>query len=450
MKKITVDGIEFEQREVKLSVSIPGGSKTKLLGFDATIYKNRTPDYLADPEGMWKEICEILSEEFEEITSVTSTMCYIKDLDLFVESRLDYKHNFNAYQPTNKFHIDVLNRLIESDSTDIIRQWCISDPKRRDVIASQGRKYLEIFAFHDKTDLLNQVRRATTGLVRSYDDAKLEKELHLVHKSKGSYNSSPIHNKLVTHYNRAIFTNENNHYKDPTKRRRQIENCLFLQYVPEHELTDEKILVNYRFNKYVPYYSYFSPMWAKKFIEDYSPKRVLDPFGGWGHRYLAFLDVEYIYNDFWDLTYEGVRDIHYFCAKRLPLPAKTFFNEDAGKFAFNEVETYDTVFTCPPYENLESYNNKTFRDYQDFLDLWDRSVGNSVHKDLKIFSFIVKNTFSADMVAICNKHGLVLVRDQSLGVNINHHYNRLKNVKKLEHLYVLQPASDVKPFSKIG
>ena len=443
LKTITVDGIEFTQKEVVLPVSIPGGSKKKLLGFDAGIYQVRKPVDPTHLEKVWAVVGEMLEEEFGEVFQVSSTGYHINSLDLHVESRLGHLHNFNAYQPTNKFHIDVLNQLVEADQTDTIRQWCILDPAQRNLMASQNKKFLEVFAVHDKKDLLDQVRRATTGLVRHYDDAKLEKEMHTVRSGAGNYNSTPNYNKLVTHFNKAIFTNENKHYSDPIKRRRQIENCLFLQYIPEHELTDEKILVNYRFNKYVPYYSYFSPLWAKKFIEEYSPKRVLDIFGGWGHRYLAFLDVEYIYNDFWDLTYNGVRNIHQFCAKRLPLPAKTFFNEDAGKFAFNEVESYDTVFTCPPYENLESYNNKTFRDLQDFMDLWDRSVANSVHKDLEIFAFIVKNTLADDMVKICGKHGLELVQDQPLGAKINHHYNRLKNVKKLEHLYVLKQIKTV-------
>lgn len=431
---IIINDKVFKKKDVTLPVSVPGGSKKKLIGFDATIFKNRKK---GEFYGNWDDVKRIITDKYSNVSFISDKELYLKNLDLYIDSRLDYVHNFNAYNPDNLFHIDCLNQLIDGNQKDIILQWCIKDPEKRKMMTDSGKKYLEIYNFYDADDLHNQIRRATSGLIRKYDEKCLERELKNIHKSSGNYNSTPIYNKIISHFNcGSLFFNENEHYKNPINRRKHLENCSFLQYIPEHELTDEKILTNYRFNKYVSYYSYFSPMWAKAFIEEFQPKRVLDLFGGWGHRYLAFLDHEYIYNDFWDLTYSGVLGIHEFCKTRLKLPEKIFYNEDAKFFKFNQVETYDTIFTCPPYENLEKYNNKVFKNQKDFLDLWENSVNNSIHQDLKIFSFIIKNSYASPMIDICKNFGLSFYKEIPIGANINHHYNRQKTNKKLEHLYV--------------
>ena len=437
MKTIIIDGMEFKQKEVVLPVSKFKGSKTNYLGFDATIFKNRYKDYDPDITTKTKIIHNILLNKFgKDFELLSKESFYIKSLDLCIDLRLDYKHNFNAYSPTYNFHIHCLNELIENNETEIIKQWCILDPQKRLQMISSGKKYLEIFHFNNEEDLLEQIKRVFI-IKREYSEEELGKELKNIVKNVGQYNSTPAFNKIVTHFNPHIFANENLLYSNPVERRRHIENCRFLQYKEEHELSTEDILINFRFNKFVTYYSYFSIGWAKRFYEEYKPVKVLDPFGGWGHRYLAFLNIEYIYNDYWKETYNGVLQIHNFCKSRIQLPNKKFYCEDITKFKINEIETYDCVFTCPPYFNYEIYNGVKYNDYANFLDMWEASVKNCVHDKLKIFSFIIKNIYGDDLVNVCKKYNLVLEKEIALGRNTNHHYNKNKNVKKIEHLYIL-------------
>jgi len=443
-KCIIIDGKEFKQVDLELPVSAFKGSKKSYLGFDASIFKNRCEDYdcVIRKE---KEVASILRKHYKELEELKHNEFYIKDIDLYIDVRLDYKHNFNAFNPRNKFHKNCLNELIEKNETDIIRQWCIIDPLRRSEMT--GKNYLEIFNYDNDQDLLNQISRVFV-LKRQYKDVELNREMDLILKNDGNYGASPVFNKIVTHFNPHIFRNENLFYADSFNRRKHIENCRFLQYKLEHELSTEDILINFRFNKSVSFYSYFASPWAKQFLNEYSPECVLDMFGGWGHRYLAFLNVKYIYNDLWKETYDGVKKIHEFCAQHIHLPYKKFYNGDAGKIQFNKLEKYDVVFTCPPYFNYELYGDKKIDTYDDFLNLWDNSVKNSIHKDLRIFSFIIKSNYGADLISICNKYELELVREIPLGAKINHHYNRLKNRKILEVLYIMgQKGKTIRPFS---
>ena len=433
IKKVVIDGQEFSQKDLILPVSAFQGNKKCYLGFDATIFKNRHKNY-DDVGKKEKEILSFLFGRYKKVEKINKEELYIRDLDLYIDLRLDYKHNFNAFNSKNKFHQNCLNELIEKNEVDMIRQWCVVDPKKRSSMV--GKRYLEIFHYNNTEDLENQISRVFV-LKRGYKDSELKEELNFILKNNGNYGASPVFNKIVTHFNPHIFKNENEFYANPISRRQHIENCRFLQYKEEHELSTEDILINFRFNKYVTFYSYFAIPWAKKFLNDYKPQRILDIFGGWGHRYLAFLNVPYIYNDLWKETHDGVKKIHEFCKQNISLPYKKFYNKDAGKFEFNKAEQYDTIFSCPPYFNFEIYDKNSFHDYVEFLTLWENSVKNSIHKDLRIFSFIIKSNYGLDLVNICKKYGLELHKEIPLGARINHHYNRLKNVKTLEVLYVM-------------
>lgn len=444
MKSIIIDNITFEQKKVVLPVSAFKGSKTNYLGFDATIFKNRNINYDPDVNIKKQKIKAFLKKTFKEVDVLSSESYYIKDNDLYIDLRLDYKHNFNAYNKSNKFHISCLNELIEKEDKDIIRQWCIVDPEIRLKMIKENKKYLEIFNYDNDDDLRNQINRVY-DVRRKFTECELRKELLTIIKSKGNYSSTPTHNKIVAHFNPHIYTNENEFYKNPIDRRQHIENCRFLQYKMEHELSDSDILINFRFNKYITYYSYFSPLWAKKFIEDYQPGKILDPFGGWGHRYLAFLDLPYIYNDLWKKTYDGVCKIDEFCRKQISLPYKKLLNEDAGTFKFNEMgEGYDCIYTCGPYFNFEKYDGKIYGSYQEFLELWEATVKNCICPTLQIFAFVIKSNFSKDCIGICEKYGLKLDKEILLGRNIQHHYNRLKGEKIREYIYVMTTNKYVK------
>lgn len=439
MTSVIIDNVEFKVKDVVVPVSRLQGDRTHLLGFDASIFKNRTKDYDLTVSIKEEQILSFLQTKYTvEIIDVNSY--YINDLKLYIDVRLNYKHNFNAYEFRNKFHIDCLNKLIQNNDVDIIQQWCLIDTKKRQQMVDENKKYLEIFEYVNNEDLANQIDRVVNGLYRRYTDEVLKRDLTNVKNGKAGYHIPPNHNKLITQFQPQIATNENIYWSNPINRRKHIENCVFLQYVKEYELTNDRILMNFRYNKYVQYYSYFPYSVSKQFTLDYKPQRVLDSFGGWGQRYLGFLDVDYIYNDLWTANYDGMLKIHNFCKTNTTISTdKKFYNEDAGTFPFNKVEIYDTYFSCPPYFNIEIYNNKRYDDYNEFLQLWDNSVKNTIHNKLKTFAFIIRNTFGNDLITVCNKYGLKLLTEHKIGRNIQHHMNRQKvsNDNKMEYLYVM-------------
>jgi hypothetical protein len=431
-----IDNIEFNITEVKLPISKFKGSKHCYLGFDVSFFKNRYRDYDINIQNKKDNIIKFIQNNYKEVIIENDTI-YIKEIDLTIDIRLDYIHNFNAYNKKNVFHINCLNELILNNEIDIIRTWCIIDPERRSNFIY--KKYLEVFNYNDNNDLKTQINRVCNGIFRCYNDDELKKELNQIIKNPGNYNSSPSHNKIVTNFNKHIFKNENEYYLDCIKRRRHIENCRFLQYKEEYELTDNDILINFRFNKYVQYYSYFSVLWAKAFLTEYKNdiKSVLDIFGGWGHRYLAFLKTEYIYNDIWNLSFDGVKKVHEFCERNIhSLPKKTFLNEDAKNYNFKNLN-YDCIFTCPPYFNVEVYDNGEYKDWNNFMELWDKSLENSITDKVKIFAFVIRDIFAEDLKKSLINYNFVFEKEIKLGKNIKHHYNRGKSKNSSsETLYI--------------
>lgn len=108
-------------------------------------------------------------------------------------------------------------------------------------------------------------------------------------------------------------------------------------------------------------FSQFNPMWFKWFMERYGCRRCYDPCGGWGHRLLGSGDLEtYTYNDLSKETKDNVdRMISYFDIKNVVTCC-----EDAA--SFRPKEDYDSIFTCPPYYNVEHYPCGDFKDYSEY------------------------------------------------------------------------------------
>jgi len=177
LKSLIIDGIEFKKKDVVLPVSAFKGNKHLYLGFDVTFFKNRFKDY-DDVDDKEKKIKEILSKKYgKNFKVLSSDSFYIKNLDLYIDLRLGYLHNFNAYNSANKFHIDCLNKLINNNETDMIRQWCIIDVKKRESMV--GKNYLEIFNYDNEEDLLNQIARVFS-IKRAYSNKVLEGELKTI------------------------------------------------------------------------------------------------------------------------------------------------------------------------------------------------------------------------------------------------------------------------------
>ena len=108
-------------------------------------------------------------------------------------------------------------------------------------------------------------------------------------------------------------------------------------------------------------------MLFKWFIVKYNAKVCYDPCGGWGHRLLASSCLDtYLYNDKSANVKANVdKIIKYF---KIENCKTTSF--DAREYVPSE--NFDSMFTCPPYFNIEHYDCGDFKDEAEFKELIDK------------------------------------------------------------------------------
>jgi len=196
-------------------------------------------------------------------------------------------------------------------------------------------------------------------------------------------------------------------------RRKLIENRIKYLNKKEEELTDRNLLHGFKISGLHYGFSHFNPLVIKKFIEEYNIKSIFDATGGWGHRLLGAMDIDYIYNDIDERTVEGCKEI--FKIFDFPNKNKVFYNEDAS--TFTPKEEYEAVFTCPPYYDLELYNHEKtstnmYTEYNEWLNKWWYGVvKSSLKSSVKYFAFVMNDRYSEDMLNICIKNGLKLIKE---------------------------------------
>jgi len=281
------------------------------------------------------------------------------------------------------------------------------------------------------------------GLEYKYSQKEINKEFNKLKNNKGSYNKNPCNNKIILTYQPHFFEYENYLYKnDPIIRRKIIENRIKYLNKAEYDLTDKEILRGFKISGIHNSFSHFSSYWIKAFIEEYNIKSIYDFCGGWGHRLLGAMNINYIYNDVDERTYKNC--IFIFNDLDFPNKNKIFYNKDSSQFIPNQ--KYDAVFTCPPYYNTEEYNNKNtssilYNNYVDWLNKWWRaSVKNSLINCNKYFSFVINNKYKYDMVKICKEENLKYTKEIKLGSinNLNHFQRSSKNIFKGEYLIIFE------------
>ena len=209
----------------------------------------------------------------------------------------------------------------------------------------------------------------------------------LDHKGKLSLHTN--HNVIIKYFQQDNFYRvEKLLWLDPIKREKLINNrCKYLNKTPE-ELTVYDILSG--FKKSAMYYGYsgFNPLLAKWFFEKYNVKSCYDPCGGWGHRMLGATELDlYIYNDLSKSTYDRVNDIKYY----FNMFNVVTYNNDARTFIPNE--EFDTIFTCPPYFNVEKYecdDYAGFRDREEFDKFIDDLFEIFNKSNAKTFGMVIR------------------------------------------------------------
>lgn len=187
-----------------------------------------------------------------------------------------------------------------------------------------------------------------------------------------------------------------------------------------NELTNIDILQGFKRTGIYYGYSHFNPLWFKWFINNYNIKTCYDPCGGWGHRLLGSLDLNlYIYNDLSTSIKNNVDNIiNYFNMFHV----KTY-NNDCKNFI--PIEKFESIFTCPPYFNLEHYecgDFKNIEEYNKFL----KSLFNIFYSldFCNIFGLVIRED-------LLNKTLYKPTEEYDLNIHKSMHITKGKNVEKL-------------------
>lgn len=265
------------------------------------------------------------------------------------------------------------------------------------------------------------------NLFLNISDNQLFSEFKYYQNNIGKISSPNNKNYIVKYFQQdEFFKTEKILFQNKDIRDKLINNRMKYLNKNYDQLTVEDILYGFKRSGLYYGYSHFNPLTFKWFINNYNCKICFDPCGGWGHRLLGSNNLDlYIYNDLSTSIYNNVNNIINFFNIR---NVKTY-NKDA--YDFIPEENYDSMFTCPPYYNLEHYECGDFETYDDFLLLIDCLFYAFYYKEsCKYFGLVIREdlldngykSLASEIYLIKNKASKHIVK------SINHHNN--------EYLYV--------------
>lgn len=245
-----------------------------------------------------------------------------------------------------------------------------------------------------------------------YTVQQLQREQELYRVAKGSYEATPRSNKIVLNFQPHFYHREQQLWQRIDIREKLLANRQ--KYLKKDVFTNAELLRGFKISGIYNGYSHFSPLWLRKFIEQYKVKSIYDPCGGWGHRIIGAMNIDYHYNDVWDLSCIGAEKIIKFCNT-----SHVVTNNDATKIS----TTSDVCFTCPPYFNIEQYNKGKFRDmddYQEFLsNMIDRNEAN-------LWGIVINNTCLHAVQTAFNSTNYMLKQIIKIGKSFSHFTNKTK------------------------
>ena len=427
-KSIVIDGIEFKQKEVKLSVSSPRPGK-QLIGFDRSFMSNRTED--GKPIDF-----QLIEKQHPDLELGTGLSHTIRSLNLNILDRTKRVHNFSAYASNDKWHQHALNELIENDDVEMIRRWCITDPYIRSKCSEvmNANSSFRILEVYESENILEQIDRAVNGLIYKYSEEEQVAEFKsFKRQSVPAFEKNVLSNKLVLSNQPHFYRAENEKYiNDFLWRRKLIDNCKAFLYKKEHELNDKEMLRQIKIAGLHNGFSQHNPLWMRSIINKYDLKSVADPTAGWGHRLIgsACDNVRYIGNDIDPDTVTGINKI----AKLIGYENYTMFNYDCSEFA--PEEDYEGVVTCIPYWTTEMYfgeqtSTSKYTTYEDWLNIWWRKTIRLWAKpSVRIFAVMINNQFKEDIKRVCIEEGLNFIEEIQVGKKTNlNHFQRTAQAK---------------------
>ena len=304
----------------------------------------------------------ILRKKFPDLKTQYRSDVYPFKCDFFIPSTSQYieyngtwTHGKHPFDPTNPKDIEVLNNWKNKNSKyyeNAIETWTCRDVKKREIAKHVGLNLVELWNISDAykfagINLVNdlEIPFSRNGLLNEFSIYK---------------NCNPIdfptsvskRNYIIKFFQQDIFFKSEKYMwkNNPDKRDFIIQNRETYLHKHFSDLSISEILAGFKISGLCHGYSHFNPMWFRWFISQVGCYSVYDPFGGWGHRLLGGLTLEkYIYNDLsLEIKKNVDRIIEYFHINNTET-----HSEDAMGFIPNS--HFDSIFTCPPYFNVEEY-----------------------------------------------------------------------------------------------
>jgi len=369
---------------------------------------------------------------------------YVPSFDLYLDFHGTWTHGDSFYDSQNKDHQERLQFLEEKSKTskyykNAIYTWTDLDVRKVKEAEELNINYLVIWN-NDIEILYEKVSQHTDRLTYLASSKEIENELKILTTKEGDYQSKPQYNKLVLSIQQHFFERENLLWQDPPVREKLLLNREKYLSKSRNELTVRELLRGFKISKLFHGFSHFSPFWIKYFVEKYNISSIYDPCGGWGHRLLGALNCNYIYNDLDSRTYNGVKDIWGIAKKFSKNSNKYFYNEDAA--LLTPFEQYESIFTCPPYYNLEKYtyeesasNKET---YEEFLAWWKGVLEKSITNNVKYFGYVIHKNLYKDMNNLILDKGFVLIETSSVGPKNSNFITNKKLSDSNELLFIFQ------------
>lgn len=335
---------------------------------------------------------------------------YVEDVDLFIEYQGSHFHNRRAFlgtdedfeevkkleEKTEEHRIKTNKELTQYDN--IIYVWTDLDCRKRQTAKENSLNYLEIYSFHNEQDIINQIELwlgcYNNKQLICYSDEVLKNDFlyfkNLRNTDINQINYISKKNDIIKHFQfTEFYKNEMNIYAhDPIARRRVIQNRMKYLNKKEYQLSIMDILTGFKKSGIYYGYSHFNPQYTNWFVNTYNVKTIYDPCGGWGHHLLGMLNCDkVIYNE---LNKKVSKNVQKMC-DYFKLDNVIIHTGDATEYIPDDV---DAFFMCPPYYNVELYDDMTFSTEDEFstflnsiMNIWKK---NKAH----IFGILIREDFA--------------------------------------------------------
>jgi hypothetical protein len=287
------------------------------------------------------------------------------------------------------------------------------------------KECVELFKGIVSQDTIYKWLRDTKVLKYAYTLDQCKQELERYKHREPLYSNAISSNRLVHTFQPHFFDKENKLWQKKDIQKKLILNRK--KYLnKDTTLTDRELLRGFKISGIHIGYSHFSPLWFKRYILDENIKSVYDPCGGWGHRLIgAYLsNIDYVYNDLWNKSYTGCKEISNFIGYN----HCTLYNNDCT--TFTPSDNYDCVFTCPPYYNVESYDEKTFKNLDDYNQFLTKMFKSSIKESVTKVGIVINNTYKQNIIESIDTRFILKDRILLGTTDKISHFNKGNSVKQ--------------------